>query len=136
MHRYSYTELEEPLGASGNGSELPLGRSARDIPRGEKPAESCVLRHGAQARLIAQVAQLYHEGHLTQNEIATKLRFSQGTVCRLLRKAVEQGIIRITVISPEGAFVDLEELLEQKFGLAQSSWSGPQTILKKACKAP
>ena len=70
-------------------------------------------------RLIAEVAQLYHEERCTQNEIANKLRLSQGTVCRLLKKAEERGIVRITVIPPEGTFVDLEELLEDKFGLAQ-----------------
>lgn len=70
-------------------------------------------------RLIAEVAQLYHEERCTQNEIANKLRLSQGTVCRLLKKAEERGIVRTTVIPPEGTFVDLEELLEDKFGLAQ-----------------
>jgi DNA-binding transcriptional regulator LsrR (DeoR family) len=70
-------------------------------------------------RLIAEVAQLYHEERCTQNEIARKLRLSQGTVCRLIKKAEERGIVRITVIPPEGTFVDLEELLEDKFGLAQ-----------------
>jgi DNA-binding transcriptional regulator LsrR (DeoR family) len=70
-------------------------------------------------RLVAEVAQLYHEEHCTQNEIANKLRLSQGTVSRLLKKAEEQGIVRITVIPPAGTFVDLEELLEDKFGLTQ-----------------
>jgi DNA-binding transcriptional regulator LsrR (DeoR family) len=70
-------------------------------------------------RLVAEVAQLYHEERCTQNEIANKLRLSQGTVSRLLKKAEEQGIVRITVIPPPGTFVDLEELLEDKFGLTQ-----------------
>jgi DNA-binding transcriptional regulator LsrR (DeoR family) len=119
MHNYSKSELVHPFAASGNGSELPLAPFVRDIPCRGKPAENCVQGHEAQTRLVAQVARLYHEGHLTQNEIAARLGFSQGTVCRLLQKAVEQGIVRITVISPEGTFVDLEEVLERKFGLAQ-----------------
>jgi DNA-binding transcriptional regulator LsrR (DeoR family) len=76
-------------------------------------------RERCPARLMAEVAQLYHEEGWTQNEIAGKLRLSQGTVCRLLQKAQDQGIVRINVIPPEGTFVDLEELLEQKFGLTQ-----------------
>ena len=68
---------------------------------------------------MAQVARLYHEERLTQTQIAARLRFSQGTVCRLLQKAEQRGIVRVTVNPPHGTFVDLEELLERKFGLAQ-----------------
>lgn len=119
MHNYFNRAFRGPLDAAGDGSEVPIGSSVTNIPCEGKPAEIRVRSNRAQARLIAQVARLYHEEHLTQKEISTKLCFSQGTVCRLLRKAVEQGIVRITVISPEGTFVDLEELLEQRFGLAQ-----------------
>jgi DNA-binding transcriptional regulator LsrR (DeoR family) len=119
MYNYSIPDFKEPLDTAGNGSEWPGSPSAGNIPCARKPTETCVRRHGAQARLIAQVARLYHEEHLTQNEIATKLRFSQGTVCRLLQKGIEEGIVQITVVPPEGTFVDLEELLEQKFGLAE-----------------
>jgi DNA-binding transcriptional regulator LsrR (DeoR family) len=118
MHNYSTDEFVTPSGLSRIESELLFSPPSRDLPEGER-APSCGLHHGAQVRLIAQVARLYYEEHLTQNQIAAKLRFSQGTVCRLLQKAVELGIVRITVTSPEGTFVDLEELLEQKFGLTQ-----------------
>lgn len=70
-------------------------------------------------RLIVQVARLYHEGRRTQSQIAAQLRVSQGTVCRLLQRAEAHGIVRVTVSPPQGTFVDLEELLERKFGLAQ-----------------
>ncbi|HEY0793656.1 MAG TPA: sugar-binding domain-containing protein [Chthoniobacterales bacterium] len=66
------------------------------------------------------MARLYHEEGLTQHEIATQLRCSQGAVCRFLQRAVDQGIVRTAVIPPAGTFVDLEELLEQKFGLGQA----------------
>jgi DNA-binding transcriptional regulator LsrR (DeoR family) len=118
MHNYSKTAFVLPFAPSGNGSELPLPAFTRGIPCRGQPAENCVQSHGTQARLIAQVARLYHEGRLTQNEIAAKLGLSQGTVCRLLQKAVEHGVVRTTVISPEGTFVDLEEVLERKFGLS------------------
>ena len=92
---------------------LPPGRVVPDAEVNLAARERCP------ARLMAEVAQLYHEEGWTQNEIAGKLRLSQGTVCRLLQKAQDQGIVRINVIPPEGTFVDLEELLEQKFGLTQ-----------------
>src|SRR5262249_25004668 len=69
--------------------------------------------------LATSAARMYHEQQRTQHEIANNLNVSQVTVCRLLKKAEERHIIRTTVRSPVGTFIDLEELLERKFGLAQ-----------------
>ena len=77
------------------------------------------MRNGAQARLIAEVARMYYEERRTQLEIATSLNVSQGTVCRILKRAKKRGIVRTTISPPVGTFVDLEELLERKFGLSQ-----------------
>jgi DNA-binding transcriptional regulator LsrR (DeoR family) len=73
----------------------------------------------ADDRLVTVAARMYHEQQRTQHEIANKLSLSQVTVCRLLKRAEERGIVRTTVSPPVGTFVDLEELLERKFGLAQ-----------------
>lgn len=73
-----------------------------------------------ETRLITKVATLYHEQKLTQTDIAKRLGISQVTVSRLLKRAEENQIVRTTVISPPGAFVELEDILERKFGLAQA----------------
>jgi DNA-binding transcriptional regulator LsrR (DeoR family) len=70
-------------------------------------------------RIITKAARLYYEEHLTQTEIAAKLGTTQVAVSRLLKRAEEYGIVRTTVISPPGAFAELEGLLEQRFGLSQ-----------------
>ena len=70
-------------------------------------------------RIITKAARLYYEEQLTQTEIAAKLGTSQVAVSRLLKRAEEYGIVRTTVISPPGAFAELEGLLEQRFGLSQ-----------------
>jgi DNA-binding transcriptional regulator LsrR (DeoR family) len=70
-------------------------------------------------RVITKAARLYYEERLTQTEIAGKLGISQVAVSRLLKRAEEYGIVRTTVISPPGAFAELEGLLEQRFGLSQ-----------------
>src|ERR1700751_4777114 len=70
-------------------------------------------------RIITKAARLYYEEQLTQTEIAAKLGISQVAVSRLLRRAEEYGIVRTTVISPPGAFAELEGLLEERFGLSQ-----------------
>jgi DNA-binding transcriptional regulator LsrR (DeoR family) len=80
---------------------------------------SFVMRDISNERLVTIVARMYHEQRRTQHEIADCLNVSQVTVCRLLKRAEELGFVRTTVSPPFGTFVDLEELLERKFGLAQ-----------------
>jgi DNA-binding transcriptional regulator LsrR (DeoR family) len=70
-------------------------------------------------RLMTRVARLYHEERLLQSEIANRLGITQVGVSRLLKKAEEHGIIRTTVVTPPGAFAELEELIEHRFGLSQ-----------------
>jgi len=62
---------------------------------------------------------MYYEKRQTQLEIAKTLNVSQGTVCRFLKRAEKRGIVRTMISPPVGIFVDLEELLERKFGLSQ-----------------
>jgi DNA-binding transcriptional regulator LsrR (DeoR family) len=73
-----------------------------------------------ETRLITKVATLYHEQKLTQTDIAKRLGISQVSVSRLLKRAEENQIVRTTVISPPGAFLELEDALERKFGLTQA----------------
>jgi DNA-binding transcriptional regulator LsrR (DeoR family) len=69
---------------------------------------------------MTRVARLYHEEGLTQTEVAKRLGLTQVAVSRMLKKAQESGIVRTTVVTPPGAFTDLEDLLEQKFSLQQA----------------
>jgi DNA-binding transcriptional regulator LsrR (DeoR family) len=71
----------------------------------------------AQLRLVAKVARMYHEGGIRQPQIATELSMSQARVSRLLRQASEIGVVRTVVILPPGVYTDLEEQLQEKFGL-------------------
>lgn len=68
-------------------------------------------------RLITRVARLYHESGLKQPEIAARLRLSQPKVSRLLKQALHEGIVRITVRVPTGTHPDLDERLQALFGL-------------------
>jgi DNA-binding transcriptional regulator LsrR (DeoR family) len=77
------------------------------------------MSHRPDVRLVTQIARLYYEGRLTQAEIADKLHVSQVSVSRFLKRAEDYSIVRTTVISPAGASLDLEELVERKFGLRQ-----------------
>jgi DNA-binding transcriptional regulator LsrR (DeoR family) len=75
------------------------------------------MAHSDELRVMTKVARLYHEQALTQSQIAAQLHLSQATVSRLLRRAQEAQIIRITISVPPGAFPDLEEKLQARYGL-------------------
>jgi DNA-binding transcriptional regulator LsrR (DeoR family) len=77
-------------------------------------------RRDEQLRLMTKVARLYHEHGLNQPEIARRLHVSQARISRLLKQAQEQGIVRTTVTVPAGVWTELEDRLEQTYGLREA----------------
>lgn len=71
-------------------------------------------------RLITKIARLYYDQDLTQPEIAAQLDLSQATVSRLLKRARDEGIVRVTVNVPFGAYPLLEEELQRHYGLKEA----------------
>ena len=70
-------------------------------------------------RLMTRVARLYYESDAKQPEIAARLRLSQPKVSRLLKQALEEGIVRISVRAPSGTNPELEDGLESRYGLRE-----------------
>lgn len=86
-----------------------------------KPARPPIGYHSEdQLRFMARVARMYHERGMRQAVIAEELGMSQARVSRLLRRAVEVGIVRTTIALPAGVYLDLEEQLERAYGLDQA----------------
>jgi DNA-binding transcriptional regulator LsrR (DeoR family) len=73
-----------------------------------------------QLRLMLKVARLYHEHDVLQPEIARRLHVSQARVSRLLKQAQAEGIVRTTVVVPDGMQTHLEEALEAAYGLREA----------------
>lgn len=71
-------------------------------------------------RLMTKVARMYYSQGIRQTEITERLNVHQSTVSRLLKKAYEAGIIRISVTVPSGIHAELEEALESRFGLREA----------------
>jgi DNA-binding transcriptional regulator LsrR (DeoR family) len=71
-------------------------------------------------RLLAKVARMYYEADLRQPEIAERLSLSQATISRLLKRAEREGIVRISVSVPSGAFTEQEEALETRYDLKEA----------------
>src|SRR5258707_1170588 len=71
-------------------------------------------------RLMTKVAHLYYSQDMTQPEIATQLDLSQATVSRLLKRAKQEQIVRVTVNIPYGVYAELEERLQKTYGLKEA----------------
>jgi DNA-binding transcriptional regulator LsrR (DeoR family) len=70
-------------------------------------------------RMMVRVAQLYHEEKLKQAEISQRLHVSQATVSRLLKRAEDEGVVRITITAPRGVYPQLEGALRARYGLSE-----------------
>lgn len=51
--------------------------------------------------MIVQVARMYYDEELSQQEIADKLKISRSSIAQYLRQAREFGIVRIEVVNPQ-----------------------------------
>src|SRR3954468_10938088 len=77
-------------------------------------------RRDEQLRLMTKVARLYHEHGIRQPEISRRLHISQARVSRLLKQAEQEGIVRTTVVVPEGVLTAVEDELEAAYGLREA----------------
>ena len=73
-----------------------------------------------EVRLMTKIARMYYVQSIRQQEITERLGIHQSTVSRLLKKARETNLVRISVAAPSGIFPDLEDALQEKFGLHEA----------------
>jgi len=72
-----------------------------------------------ETRLLVKVSKMYYEEGLSQDDIISRLNLSRSKVSRLLQQARDEGIVQITVVTPEHSFSDLENRLEKAYGLRE-----------------
>lgn len=70
--------------------------------------------------LLAQVASMYYEQEMTQNEIGAQLGLSRVKVYRLLKQARAERVVQITIHWPIERDPELEKELSQTFGLKEA----------------
>lgn len=71
-------------------------------------------------RLMAKVARMYYDQGIRQQEITERLNLHQSKVSRLLKRAREANIVRISVTAPAGIYSEIEDALEAKFQLKEA----------------
>ncbi len=70
--------------------------------------------------LLAEVASLYYEEGLTQNEIGARLNLSRVKVYRMLKQAKDEQIVTVLIDWPVKRDLRLERELCRAFGLAEA----------------
>jgi deoxyribonucleoside regulator len=70
-----------------------------------------------EAQLMVQVARMYYENDLNQEDIAQRLNLSRQKVSRLLIEARTHGIVKVMIYDPNPADPNLQEELKGRFGL-------------------
>ncbi len=91
--------------------------------------------------LMAKVCHCYYRDHLTMAEIGRLLGISRHRVGRLLKEAVDTGVVRIEIRSPFNTSAELERTLEARLGLRSSvvvetdPGLGPDAVKQQTCRA-
>ena len=70
-------------------------------------------------RMMLRVAQLYHDEKIKQADISKRLHVSQATVSRLLKRAEDEGVIRVSIVAPRGTYPQFETALRDRYGLTE-----------------
>lgn len=74
----------------------------------------------SRATLLLEVARLYWDEGLGQQEVARRLGYSRPTVSRMLTEARRVGIVTVTVAHPIERLMSLEEQLVERYGIKEA----------------
>lgn len=67
--------------------------------------------------LMSEVATLYYEKNMTQQDIAERMHLSRQTVSKILSEAIEEKIVEIVIHDPEKDCEELEKQICDTFGI-------------------
>jgi DNA-binding transcriptional regulator LsrR (DeoR family) len=85
---------------------------------------------------LVQVARLYYEEGLSQQEVADRLGVSRSLIALYLNNAREAGIVRVQIVDPTNACTSLTDSLKEQTGLDNITVipnpRGPQSLSQRA----
>lgn len=77
------------------------------------------MSQSSDLKKLAEIARMYYEDDMTQNAIAKKMNMSRSLVSKLLTKARDKGIVKITIYDElKKPFQEMETYLKKTFGLS------------------
>lgn len=68
-------------------------------------------------KLMVKVSTLYYKDKLTQDDISKKLKISKYQVNRIIKRAIENGVVQISINDSLVNITEYEEKLEKQFNL-------------------
>lgn len=68
---------------------------------------------------LVEVARLYYEENLSQQQVADRLGVSRSLIAQYLQRARDSGIVRIRIVEPGNACSDLASVLTAATGVGQ-----------------
>ncbi len=71
----------------------------------------------AKSQNLIEVAKLYYLDKLSQNEIADRLGLGRSSVSRLLTKALETGIVQISINAGDSLHLEVAHRISRRYGL-------------------
>jgi DNA-binding transcriptional regulator LsrR (DeoR family) len=89
------------------------------IEQSNKP-QNDVNIEPALGRLLFKIAQAYYDYGLTQKQIGLRYGLSRMKVSRMLKQAREMKIVQIALNPLEPLYADLEQRMEEQFGLDEA----------------
>ena len=75
------------------------------------------MSYETQIDIVVQVAKKFYVDNLSQVEIAQELKLSRPTVSRLLKKAVDSGVVEIHINDTSYELLNMGQQLAEKYGL-------------------
>lgn len=66
---------------------------------------------------MLEIAKLYYLDKLSQNEIAERLGIGRSSVSRMLTRAMETGVVQITINSSDSIHLELAHRIAKQYGL-------------------
>lgn len=88
----------------------------------QKTAKKAASRQeAAKEATLVQVARLYYEESLSQQEIADRLEVSRTLITLFLQNAREAGIVRVHIVDPTNSCIELAAALKKKTGVKHIS---------------
>ena len=76
-----------------------------------------MLKDPSEVDLLSRICWLYYNEGLTQSEVGKKLGLSRIKVLQLLKKAKEEGMVHVKIVTPLYNCLSIEKRLKEKFGL-------------------
>lgn len=70
-------------------------------------------------KTLVEVARLYYEESLSQQQIADRLSVSRSLIAQYIQRARDLGIVRIQIVDQDNACTDLANTLKEETGLEQ-----------------